>query len=261
MARKILVADDNPKVLENLRALLLNQGYRVLAVEDGEKALDCVSDYRPHLLLLDITMPGRDGYQICQQFKSNPESAHIPVILTFSENEPFDPSQAKRAGASRCVPKSIDSDTLSTILESLWINLGIPDSTEDVDVIDIDEIEPFDEEDEKIPKILAGTASVNSSTGTHYVFQIVLEQIDPSPEVLPLQELPSTDSDDLLGIAEEVSLKCPECGVHIQPEDVICISCGTAIELVKEDIRCAECGKSASASDIFCLQCGTALSL
>ncbi len=258
MARKILVADDNPKVLENLHTLLLNQGYRVLAVENGEKAIDCANDYRPHLLILDITMPGKDGYQVCNQLKSNPESAHIPVILTFSENEPFDPSQAKRAGASRCIPKSIDPDTLSTILESLWINLGIPDDEDEV--IEIDEIEPFDEEDEKIPKILAGTASVNSSTGTHYIFQIAIEQVEAVPHT---QDLPSKDSEDLLGITEEVSPRCSECGSLVQPQDVICISCGSAIgePIPKAAVRCSECGAFAHNGDIFCLQCGTALSL
>lgn len=263
MARKILVADDNPKVLEDLCTLLLNQGYKVLAVEDGEKAFDCASTYRPHLILLDINMPGRDGYQICSEFKSNPEFADIPVILTFSENEPFDPSQAKRAGASRCIPKSIDPDTLSTILESLWINLGIADSTDEA--IDIDEIEPFDEEDEKIPKILAGTASVNSSTGTHYIFQIALEQpVSTHSEEVISQSLSIPESEEnLLDIAEEY--KCPECGTCIQPEDVICTSCGVAVVELSlkavDRVSCTECGETVNAGDIFCLQCGTALSL
>ncbi|MGF1516806.1 MAG: diguanylate cyclase domain-containing protein [Nodosilinea sp.] len=78
---EILVIDDNVENLEVLTETLANAGYRVAAVSSGERALKRLQKYCPDLILLDIKMPGIDGFEACRQIKQLPETAHIPVIF------------------------------------------------------------------------------------------------------------------------------------------------------------------------------------
>src|SRR5262249_51228204 len=120
MLRKILIADDNVTTQKEMQQLLHNQGYEVLTVDTGELAIAKLHEFQPHMVLLDVIMPGKSGYEVCGYIKNKPELNQIPVILTFSENEPFDLAEARRVGATRCLPKTIDSDSLITILNFIW---------------------------------------------------------------------------------------------------------------------------------------------
>ena len=77
---KILVVDDEPTNLQILREVL-NQDYRLLFARDGEKALQLAADELPHLILLDVMMPGLTGLETCQRLKALPATRAIPVIF------------------------------------------------------------------------------------------------------------------------------------------------------------------------------------
>ena len=78
---KILAVDDTPANLEVIGDTLSDAGYAVVAAIDGERALKRLQNYQPDLILLDIQMPGIDGFETCRQIKSNPETAAIPIIF------------------------------------------------------------------------------------------------------------------------------------------------------------------------------------
>ena len=78
---KILVVDDTPANLEVITASLSSVGYTVATAISGERALKRLKNYHPDLILLDIQMPGIDGFETCQQLKQNPDTAKIPVIF------------------------------------------------------------------------------------------------------------------------------------------------------------------------------------
>ena len=86
---RILLVDDNPKNLQILISYLKNHHYQISIATNGTDALEQVAVVRPHLILLDIMMPGMDGFEVCVSLKSNPETESIPVIFitAMAENE------------------------------------------------------------------------------------------------------------------------------------------------------------------------------
>jgi twitching motility two-component system response regulator PilG len=79
-----------------------------LGVPDGLSALAAVADKQPKLILLDITLPGMDGYQICHVIKQRPNSKHIPVVMLSGRDGFFDKMRGKLAGSTQYVTKPFD---------------------------------------------------------------------------------------------------------------------------------------------------------
>ena len=87
---QILIVDDAPANIRLLRNALESQEYRIIAARDGKRALQIAGELRPDLLLLDIMMPGMDGYEVCRRLKQDPATADIPVIfVTIREEKDF----------------------------------------------------------------------------------------------------------------------------------------------------------------------------
>lgn len=108
----ILVVDDTPDNL-TLLSNLLKKDYRVKVAISGEKALKIAySDAPPDLILLDVMMPVMDGYEVCQQLISNPQSSHIPVIFLSAKSEVEDESKGMSLGASDYIAKPINPPIL-----------------------------------------------------------------------------------------------------------------------------------------------------
>ena len=77
----VLVVDDLPQNVRLLEAVLSPKGFRVATASSGEEALDVLSKEHPDLVLLDILMPGMDGYEVCRRIREDPETAFLPVIM------------------------------------------------------------------------------------------------------------------------------------------------------------------------------------
>ena len=124
MSTKILVADDS----ENIRTVLqLNfewKGYEVVAVTDGEQAIQVVEREHPDLIILDVMMPGKNGYQVCRRFKSNAETASIPVILLTARNQAEDVYWGKDCGADEYITKPFNTPDLEEAVQRLLSRSG-----------------------------------------------------------------------------------------------------------------------------------------
>ncbi len=83
----VMIVDDTPGNLALLSDTLSEAGYRVLVATDGQSALEQISFLKPDIILLDVIMPGIDGFETCNQLKTNPETAHIPVLFMTALNE------------------------------------------------------------------------------------------------------------------------------------------------------------------------------
>lgn len=81
MAKKILLIDDEPELLDLTAMRVKSFGYEVMTAIDAENAKMLLKKTLPDLILLDVMMPGKDGYEFCNELKSTPETSHIPVIL------------------------------------------------------------------------------------------------------------------------------------------------------------------------------------
>ena len=84
---KILAVDDRPMNLAVLTELLSSAGYTVTVAMSGEQAIQCLCSFVPDLILLDIQMPGLDGFETCEKIKANPKTTHIPIIFITASSD------------------------------------------------------------------------------------------------------------------------------------------------------------------------------
>ncbi len=108
-AQKILVADDTPIDVLLLSRLLRQEGYDVLGAEDGTSAYNLAVAQQPDLILLDVMMPGQDGYGVCRSLKENELTANIPVIFVTAKSETIDKVRGLNAGGVDYVTKPFQS--------------------------------------------------------------------------------------------------------------------------------------------------------
>jgi DNA-binding response OmpR family regulator len=115
---KILVVDDVPENVRLLEAVLVPRGYEVVTATDGRAALDLVETEEPDLILLDVMMPGLDGYAVCSQLRANDDTAVLPVIMVTSSIGQ-EKTKAIEAGADDFIPKPFNHNELLTRVRSL----------------------------------------------------------------------------------------------------------------------------------------------
>jgi len=104
----ILVVDDNRDNVEILRAFLESRGYTVASAPDGRTALAQMEQVRPALVLLDVMMPGMDGWQVCRTIKNHPDHAGTKVVMVTAKGGFEDKFEGLRSGADDYVVKPVD---------------------------------------------------------------------------------------------------------------------------------------------------------
>ncbi|MEG4218219.1 PAS domain-containing protein [Microcoleus sp. Pol14C6] len=114
----ILMVDDNPESLRLVSRLLSKRGYKLRPTRDGKLALNFALSSPPDLILLDIMMPGMDGYQVCEQLKASPKTKDIPVIFISSLNEVFDKVKAFSLGAVDYITKPFEIEEVVARVEN-----------------------------------------------------------------------------------------------------------------------------------------------
>ncbi len=114
----ILAVDDTPQNLRLLEALLATDGYEVLTATSGDEALRIVSERHPDLLLVDILMPGMDGYELCRRVRAGEETRFLPIVLMTASTEQ-DKARALESGADDFVQKPVLQHELSVRVRSL----------------------------------------------------------------------------------------------------------------------------------------------
>jgi len=119
MPKKILLADDSITIQKVVELTFSDGDYEVVAVNNGAKAIQKLSEMRPDIILSDIIMPEKNGYEVCEYVKSHPEFRTIPVVLLTGTFEPFDPDRADKAGCDAVVTKPFESQSLIHKVEEL----------------------------------------------------------------------------------------------------------------------------------------------
>src|ERR1700747_1993708 len=123
---RILVADDNSNIQKMVSLALKDQGIDVVAVGNGEAAVRKISDLRPDLVLADVFMPVRNGYEVCQFVKMDASLAHIPVILLVGAFDPLDEQEASRVGADGVLKKPfVPPDPLISMVKAALARAGV----------------------------------------------------------------------------------------------------------------------------------------
>src|SRR5436190_23803327 len=107
--RKLLLADDSATIQKVIDLTFADEGVRVMAVGNGQDAIDQLPEFAPDIVLADVFMPSRNGYEVCEYVKTNEKLKHIPVMLLVGSFEPFDEAEARRVGADDILTKPFQS--------------------------------------------------------------------------------------------------------------------------------------------------------
>lgn len=106
MPKKILLVEDEEVLLNLLAKKLSNEGYDVYTAIDGQEGLEKMKEIKPDLILLDILMPRKNGFEVMEEMNQDPELKKIPIIIISNSGQPVELERAKALGAKGCLVKT-----------------------------------------------------------------------------------------------------------------------------------------------------------
>jgi CheY-like chemotaxis protein len=116
---RILLADDSPHAQRMGERILREEGFEVVSLTDGNAAMLRLADVDPDLILADVFLPGKSGFELCRHVKSEPRFKHVRVVLTAGLLEPFDEDEAKRAGCDAILKKPFEASKVVSTIDPL----------------------------------------------------------------------------------------------------------------------------------------------
>ncbi len=105
MTKKILIADDEPNIVISLEYLMKRQGYEVSVARDGQEALDMAESVLPDLILLDVMMPHKNGFEVCQALRAQPRFAEVRILMLTAKGRDTDIAKGMALGANAYMTK------------------------------------------------------------------------------------------------------------------------------------------------------------
>jgi two-component system alkaline phosphatase synthesis response regulator PhoP len=122
MAKKILIADDEPNIVISLEFLMQRNGYDVKTAGDGEAALRLVTEFRPDLILLDIMLPLKSGYEVCQKIRENPDVSAMKIVMITAKGRDIEVAKGLALGADAYITKPFSTQDLLDQVKRLLSN-------------------------------------------------------------------------------------------------------------------------------------------
>ncbi len=118
-AKKVLIADDEPNIVISLEFLMKREGYVVLVARDGPQALQLIRSERPDLVLLDVMMPGKSGFEVCQAVRADESLAATKIVLLTAKGRDTDLAQGLGLGADAYITKPFSTRELAERVKAL----------------------------------------------------------------------------------------------------------------------------------------------
>ncbi|MFZ3081617.1 response regulator transcription factor [Rhodoferax ferrireducens] len=112
MSQKILVADDEPNIVISLEYLLKREGYTVLVARDGQEALEAIAREKPDLVLLDVMMPKKTGFEVCQALRASDDLQAIKILMLTAKGRDTDVAKGLALGADAYITKPFSTREL-----------------------------------------------------------------------------------------------------------------------------------------------------
>ena len=119
MGKQVLIADDEPNIVAALEYLLQRNGYEVYIARNGEGALKLVEEHKPDLVLLDVMMPLKSGYEVCQRMRERADWSHIKIIMLTAKGRDVEMSKGLSIGADLYITKPFSTQELVAKINGL----------------------------------------------------------------------------------------------------------------------------------------------
>src|SRR6266850_1878259 len=119
MRRTILLADDSPTIRRLVTQTFADGDFEIVSVNNGEAAIKKFDEVRPSVVLADIYMPGKNGYEVCSYIRNHPTLGTTPVVLLVGAFDAFDEENAKQAGATANITKPFEPGALTELVLSV----------------------------------------------------------------------------------------------------------------------------------------------
>ncbi len=125
---RVLVVDDSEVIRDLIAVNLELEGFEVMCAESGQAALEMVKQVKPHVVTLDVMMPGLDGFETAQRLREDPETEHIPIVMVTGRSQAADVVRGEAAGVEAYLSKPFEPAELVTVVRSL-ARSGRPEGT------------------------------------------------------------------------------------------------------------------------------------
>jgi DNA-binding response OmpR family regulator len=127
MAQRVLIADDEPNIVTSLEFLMSRSGYEVAVARNGDEALALVASFAPDLVLLDVMMPRRSGYEVCRIMRQRPDWGHIKIVMLSAKGREAEVNKGLSLGADAYVTKPFSNQDLIARVARLLAGDGPPE--------------------------------------------------------------------------------------------------------------------------------------
>jgi DNA-binding response OmpR family regulator len=124
--RKVLIVDDEPNIVTALEFLLKRSGYDVRLAANGAEALEQVETYRPDVVLMDVMMPIKSGFEVCQRMRERPDLAQIKIVMLSAKGSEAEVSKGLSLGADLYITKPFSTQELVSTINRLFEPGGTP---------------------------------------------------------------------------------------------------------------------------------------
>jgi len=208
--RKLLLADDSATIQKVIDLTFADEGVRVVAVGNGQDAIDQLLEVQPDIVLADVFMPARTGYEVCEYVKTNEKLKHIPVVLLVGSFEPFDEAEARRVGADDILTKPFQS--IRRLIDRVGALVTSPPVEKESPTAELPKIEEPEEEEVRmdVHELEVTTADTLPLQDALIDYEQKVEQPVAATESLPREETMKSetrndsqgDSDVLLDLGE-----------------------------------------------------------
>ena len=128
MSHRILIVDDEPNIVASLEFLMRGSNYEVRVARDGEEALRGAESFRPDLVLLDVMMPQRSGFEVCQKIRENPAFRGMKIVMLTAKGRDAEKGRGLDLGANAYVTKPFSTKELMSTVRGLLHTADEPDT-------------------------------------------------------------------------------------------------------------------------------------
>ncbi|MES9925187.1 MAG: response regulator [Candidatus Thiodiazotropha endolucinida] len=122
MTKTILIVDDEPNIVLSVEYLMKREGYQVMTASDGQVAMEMIADIRPDLLILDVMMPRKNGFEVCREIRADPALSGLPILMLSAKGREAEIKKGISLGADAYITKPFSThdlvDKVNQLLQS-----------------------------------------------------------------------------------------------------------------------------------------------